>query len=169
MKEGIKPILSSILILVVMCSFSQCSGSKSLDKKAPVKIENPYYQSWVAGVEGGGSGLNVFLPMKEKSMELDSIYFRGNSAVLEWKKEAGVYVGRFPSDFNKKKDIIMSGDSREEYGNEMPAVKKPIPFDLKEDECVVSYRKDGKTRYFKLEKLVEKQSMPFPSAPPVKQ
>ncbi len=169
MKKGIKQLTTLILVLVVMCSFSQCSGTRSLDKKAPVKFENPYYQSWVAGVEGGGSGINVFLPLKEKNSELDSIYFRGQSAKLEWKQEAGVYVGRFNSELNRKNDMILSSDPMEEYGNQLPVVKTSIPFELRDDECVISYQKRGKTRYFKLEGLVEKAAIPYPSAPPVKQ
>lgn len=169
MKKGINKIATLILILVVMSSFSQCSGSKDLDKKAPLNIEKAFYQSWVAGVEGGGSGINVFLPTKERTMELDSIYFRGQSAKLEWNEETSEYVGRFTTALNQKKDIIMSGDSKEEYGNEMPVPQSSIPFELKQDECIISYSREGKTRYFKLEKLVEKPSIPYPSAPPVKQ
>jgi hypothetical protein len=33
--------------------------------KSPISIEVPYFQSWVAGVQGGGSGIDVFLPVKD--------------------------------------------------------------------------------------------------------
>ena len=152
-----------------MSSFSQCSGSRDLDKKAPVNIEKAYCQRWVGGVEGAGSGLNIHLPMGDSEMELDSVYFRGKAAKLEWKKEARQYVGRYTTEFNKKKDIVMNEDPKKEYGNELPKVESKIPFELKQDECVVSYKKGDKTHYFKIENIGEKPMLAFPSAPPVKQ
>ena len=152
-----------------MSSFSQCSSSKSLDKKAVVEIENAYCQAWTAGVEGGGSGMNLFLPVTDTSVELDSVYFRGRAAKLEWKKEVKQYVGRFKTEVNPKKDIVMHEDSRQEYGNELPKIESKIPFELKEDECVISYKKRDRTRYFKIGNIIEKQGIAYPSAPKVKQ
>ncbi|MBT8268028.1 MAG: hypothetical protein HKO96_09255 [Flavobacteriaceae bacterium] len=167
--KPVKAITLTILTFVVMSSFSQCSGSKTLDKKAPVKIEQAYCQRWVGGVEGAGSGLNIFLPMTDTGIELDSVYFRGKAAKLEWKKEARMYVGRYTTEFNQKKDITMDEDPKKEYGNELPKVESQIPFDLKQDECVVSYKKGSRTHYFKIKNIGEKQMMAFPSAPKVKQ
>ena len=152
-----------------MTSFSQCSSSKKLQKNAPEGIGQVYCQSWVAGVEGGGSGLNIFIPVTTAELMLDSVYFRGKAAKLEFKKEVMQFVGRYTSDFNKKKDIVMSEDPKEEYGNEMPAVEKPIPFKLEENECVISFTEGDKTKYFKITNVVEKQALAYPSAPPVKQ
>ncbi|MBT8253805.1 MAG: hypothetical protein KJO00_04605 [Bacteroidia bacterium] len=152
-----------------MSSFSQCSDKKKLEKQAPVTIDQPYFQRWTAGVEGGGSGMNIHIPVSDVNIVLDSVYFRGRVAPLELKKEAGQYVGRFSSDFNKKKDMIMNEDPKEEYGNTMPEKLKPIPFELKDNECVISYR-DGKTvKYFMLSNVVEKPLIAYPSAPPIKQ
>ena len=162
-------IIISALTLIVMSSFSQCSGSKSLDEKAPVTIEQAYCQRWVGGVEGGGSGMNIYLPLSDAGFELDSVYFRGRAAKLEWKEGAKQFVGRFQSEFNKKEDIIMDKDPAKEYGNELPDSASSIPFELKQDECVVSYKKGNRTHYFKVEKIVEKQMIAFPSAPKVKQ
>lgn len=152
-----------------MASFSQCSSAKDLQKKAPVEMEQVYFQKWVAGVEGGGAGLNLFIPVKDSSVKLDSVYFRGKGTKLDIKPGENLYVGRFISDFNKPKDMVVHADPKKEYGNEMPEIPKEIPFKLKDDECVVSYADRGKTKYFKIENIVEKDMLAYPSAPPDKQ
>ncbi|NNK88362.1 MAG: hypothetical protein HKO90_08775 [Flavobacteriaceae bacterium] len=167
--KKLRSIVLTVLAFIAMTSFSQCSSSKKLQKNTPEGIGQVFCQSWVAGVEGGGSGLNIFIPVTRADLMLDSVYFRGKVARLEFKEQAMQFVGRYTSDFNKKKDIIMSQDVKEEYGNEMPAIEKPIPFDLKDNECVISLRKGEKTKYFKITNVVEKQALAYPSAPPVKQ
>jgi len=157
-------------MLLVMASFSQCSSAQKLQDKAPITIGKAYCQSWIAGVEGGGAGLNIFIPVIDNSIILDSVYFRGKAAKLEVKQEENIlYVGRFPSDFNQKRDIIMSSDPKAEYGNEMPNISKKIPFELKNNECVISYKEGKTTKYFKVDNVVEKDLVPYPSAPPNKQ
>jgi len=153
-----------------MASFSQCSSAKKLQKSAPLHLGQVYCQVWIAGIEGGGAGLNIFIPVKDNSIILDSVYFRGQAAKLEVKSQNEIiYIGRFISDFNKKKDIIMSNEPYAEYVNEMPEISQKIPFVLKDNECVISY-KDGKTtKYFKVDNITEKDLIPYPSAPPNKQ
>lgn len=149
-----------------MLGFSQCSSTKKLQTEAPIKVGKVYYQKWVAGVQGGGSGLNIFIPVNDTSIALDSVYFRGRAAKLETKpQDQSLYIGRFISQFNQKQDIIMSGDSISEYGNKLPIVNEYIPFELSPNECVVSYIDGKKTKYFKIENVVEKASMHFPMAP----
>lgn len=156
-----------------MTSFSQCSSAQKLQKEAPVKFENAYYQYWVAGIQGGGSGINLFIPidgiMKE-NIRLDSVYFRGKASKLEFKpNNPSLFIGRFSSAANQKKDIIMSNKPNAEYGNEAPKMKAKIPFELKENECVVSYKEGVKTKYFKIENVVERQPLHYPDAPSKKQ
>ena len=153
-----------------MASFSQCSSTKKIQNKAPLILGQVYCQAWIAGIEGGGAGLNIFIPTENTSIELDSVYFRGKVAKLEVKNQNGtIYIGRFISDFNKKKDLIMSNKPNAEFGNEMPNISKKIPFELKDNECVISYKKGKTTKYFKVDNVVEKDLIPYPSSPPNKQ
>ncbi len=162
----------SIFILVTFL-FSSCSSAQKLQKKAPIKLGDVYCQSWVAGIKGGGSGLNLFIPTQTTDLnhtKLDSVYFRGKSVKLEAiENKTIVYVGRFENDFNQKKDIIMSSDPNEEYGNEIPKIMPKIPFELKENECVVSFQDGGETKYFKIENVTEKATQNYPGAPLKKQ
>ena len=146
--KTLKTVFFSISMLLVMASFSQCAGTKKIQDKAPVTLEQVYCQNWVAGIEGGGSGLNIFIPIKDKNFLLDSVYFRGRVSHLEISQDSLLFVGRYKTAFNQPKDMIMSKDPKEEFGNEMPEIPKKFPFDLKDNECVISYLEDGKSKYF---------------------
>ncbi len=162
-------IISLTILPLIMFSFSQCSSQKKLQDKAPVQLKGVYCQNWVAGIQGGGAGTNIFIPIEavtDKKVQLDSVYFRGKSAKLETKPQGtSIYIGRFISERNKKRDLVMDGDGKKEYGNEMPTIPEKIPFELKNDECVVSYKEGSKTKYFKIEGVVEKTMESFPMAP----
>lgn len=150
-----------------MASFAQCSTAQKLQQEAPTQFGDVYYQKWTAGIQSGGSGINLFIPVKDLNIELDSVYFRGNAAKLEVKSgEVIFYIGRFKTDFNQPKDIVMSSDPNEEYGNQLDSKATVIPFDLKDDECVISYIKDDKTLYYKISNIQQKEPLYYPSAPP---
>ncbi|WP_303316521.1 hypothetical protein Q4Q34_06855 [Flavivirga abyssicola] len=161
----LKRILFLCLISLVMMSFSQCASTFKLQDSVPLEIGQVYHQSWVAGVKGGGSGINVFIPLlsNSKNIVLDSIYFRGKAVKLE--KDKMLYIGRYALSANQNKDIIMSSDPIAEYGNLVPEIPKKIPFELKEDECVVSYNEGHKIKYYKISNIIEQESLNYPSAP----
>lgn len=167
-----KIISNAFLMLIIMTSFSQCSSAQKLQKEAPVKFGTAYYQHWVAGIQGGGSGINLFIQTEgfsKENIQLDSVYFRGKASKFEVKpNNPSLFIGRFSLKSNQKKDIIMSNKPKAEYGNELPELKTKIPFELKDNECVVSYKEGDKTKYFKIENLVEQPPQYYPSAPPRK-
>ncbi|NND62106.1 MAG: hypothetical protein HKN48_02810, partial [Flavobacteriaceae bacterium] len=67
MKRLIKSL--QFLGLAFICfSITNCAGGKdgkdsafSLEQEAPFTIQKAYFQKWVAGVQAGGSGTNVYL------------------------------------------------------------------------------------------------------------
>jgi hypothetical protein len=156
-----------LILSFVMASFSQCSSIKSLQEKAPTNFGEVYCQTWVAGARGGGSGINIYIPVKDLSVKLDSVYFRGKRAKLKFESDNNnISVGRILTDLNNEKhDMMMSSDAKQEYGNKLPKIPEKIPFELQNNECVVSYIEDNTTKYFKIENVTEKPLVPFPSAP----
>ena len=50
----------------------------------------------------------------------------------------------------------MSNEPYAEYGNKVPELPKKSFFQLKENECVISYKQSGKTKYFKIKGLTKK-------------
>jgi hypothetical protein len=151
---------------MIMTSFSQCSSSQKLQEKAPATFGEVYFQRWNAGIQDGGSGINLFIPVTDTNVVLDSVYFRGKSAKLETKPtDTSLYVGRFKTEFNQPKDIVMSSNPLDEYNNPLPIQKERMPFTLKDSECVLSYKDGQTTKYFKIENIIEKEAINYPSAP----
>ncbi|MDH7446408.1 hypothetical protein QBK95_12270 [Aquimarina sp. 2201CG14-23] len=137
-----------------------------MDETAPVTFNSPYYQISMSGIEGGGYGFIVYLPVKEPSdVVLEEAYFKGKKLKLERKKNEAVYVGRYTDPKSLKVrngDLIMSGNRNDELKNEAPVIEESIPFQLKEGECIIGYVKDGNKGYFKLDKLPEKELKGYP-------
>ncbi|WP_204344437.1 hypothetical protein [Psychroserpens algicola] len=161
----LKQITSLLLILTLMASFSHCSSAQKLQEKSPVQFGEVYCESWSAGVKGGGSGLTIFIPVSDTSIQLDSVYFRGKGSKLETYPDKPLYIGRFKTEINQPTDLILSSDAKEEYVNKMPEKKENIPFKLNDNECVVSYKKGEKIEYYKISNVVEKAPLNYPSAP----
>lgn len=155
--------MSLLFMLFIIVSFSQCASTPKLQHNLPLEIDEVYYQTWAAGAKEGGTGINVFIPIKSNSNDivLDSIYFRGKSTKIEFANTA-LAVGRFKIKANQKQDIIMSNQPYAEYANKVPEIPEKIPVELKEDECVVSYLEKNKIKYFKIEGIVKKkESSPY--------
>lgn len=158
---------------IAAISLVSCGSSKEKNYtfKEHVFIENPsfkiidsYYQHWVAGVQGGGSGTNVIIKLDNfaKGVTFKNLFFQGKLAPL---KELNInsvgYQASFKGENNN--DIIMAGDIINEISN-IPPVK--IPFDLNEKEAVVSYIENGELKFFKISALHEKQMIAYPSTNP---
>lgn len=146
---------------------SDCSSAQKLQTKTSMEIGEVYFQKWNAGVKEGGSGIDLYIPVLAElpaNIHLDSVYFRGSATKLQKLKDGNnVFVGRFKSDFIQKPDVVMSSDSKEEYGNKAPNINKKIPFDLKDSECVLSYKEGKETKYFKIENVTEIPKQNYPS------
>ncbi|MCK0108323.1 hypothetical protein MWU58_03390 [Flavobacteriaceae bacterium S0825] len=164
--KTLKQIFKLLILTVIMSSFSQCSSAQKLQKESPTTFGNIYCKQWVSGMVDGPSGMDIFIEIKDLEFQPDSVYFREKVTKLnKHSQEEGVYVGRFTSLSTQKQDIVISSDSKAEYGNKMP--EKPIktPFELAHNECVISYNVNGKTKYYKLTNVAEIQMVEVPMSP----
>lgn len=156
----LKSVLSKLaLLLVVFTNFYQCSGAQKLQEKAPTIFGEVYCQSWVAGVKGGGAGTNIFIETKSNNLVLDSVYFRGKVSKLETKPgNSQLFIGRFLSTSNTEKFKL------EVTANDT-FLSEEFPFQLEDNECVISYTLDGKTKYYKIGNIFERQTgaLPMPT------
>lgn len=144
------------LAFLVFTLFLQCSSTQKLQENVSFKVEQPYFQKWVAGVKNGGSGINIFIPVTnlKTNITLDSLYFRGHKVLLETKpNNPNLFIGRILTEANQNEDFS-------------PKAEAEIPFDLKENEAVIIYTENDKKKYYKIENIKEKQAEYFPSTPP---
>jgi len=156
-------LLSLILIGFLV---SKCSSAQKSQTNVPFQIGACYYQKWIAGVEGGGSGIDLYIPIISNGniTELDSVYFQGKGTKLEFKNDS-LAIGRFTADLNKKKDLIMSNEPYAEYGNQVDQLSLKKWPTLKNNQCVISYKAGSKIRYFMIDNIAKKPLLAYPSAP----
>ena len=109
-------------LCIIVIGWTSCTSSKrstdTLLVDAPILFDKPYFQAWIAGIQGGGSGINLYLPTTAMHIELDSAYFRGMTAKLKT-YESG-YIARFKTDLNQHHDLIISAEEYAEYANQLP-------------------------------------------------
>ena len=163
--------VTTIIVLTIglsfLSSFSQCSNGQKIEKRSPIEFGEVYCKRQPQAVRDLSSAITLFLPVTgEHNVELDSVYFRGKSAKLfKSPKDQNLYLGHFTIKPRYANDIILSSDVVDEHRNQLPKIEPKIPFELKRNECVISYKKNGKTRYFKISSIKEIRPKEFPMAP----
>jgi len=160
-------------LFVLILGFSKCTTTKdtmkiaqSIDLSEASKTQ-AYYQHWVAGVRGGGSGLDLYIHKSVvKNKKLITAYFKGKSVKLDPIVESSnVYIARFKGESNQRYDLNMEAEAINEYGNTPPIKKDSIPFNLATNDAVISYLENNTLKYLKLINIPEKEMLAYPSAP----
>ncbi|WP_250433682.1 hypothetical protein [Hanstruepera flava] len=136
-----------------------------LEEKSSFELEQVYFLKWVAGFQGGGSGIHMYVIVKtnKNHVVFDTVYFRGMQAKMQLGKMG--YLASFITPLNQKENMVMDGDSKQEYGNKLPKNDNHFPFVLQDNECVIQYTENGNTKYYKVKDIVEKQAEYYPNAP----
>lgn len=153
-----KFLLALSLLIIVLC-FSQCKSNQyNFQKKTPFKITEATYQNWVGG-KPGSNGVTISFTTENLYVNLDSVYFRGKAANLVYEKhnKKMQYVGKITT--SSQGDLVLHKDEKMEFGNKPPKQQNKIPFDLKDNEAVVSYTVNGKVLYYKIEDVKELQTL----------
>lgn len=140
-----------------------CQTSKPIlfVSKPPIPIELPYYQSWVSGIQGGGSGIDVFLPVKNlEGITPDSLFFRGQGTKATYNNQ--YIVGHFRTSHNQSEDVILSHELLAETNNKLLPVENSVLFELDEKACVLSYFHQNRRYFYKISNLTERTIVPYP-------
>ena len=150
-------------ILFLLLGFSQCGGS-TLVKKSTLKVEKAFYNKWVGG-QPGVSGTKVEIHLEDaQEVIFVALYFQGKRTQVEVSKidKFTQIIAHFSTSKRKHRNLILDADIIKETGNTLPSLEE-FPFQLKENEAILSYKKENKTLYFKIENIKKVQSIPFPS------
>jgi len=166
-----KSVTMILLSFAASIGFLSCGSAQS--SNTPTTMETPTfaqttgdYTTWVAGVQGGGAGINVNMYIVElpENVKLEKAYFQGFVAVI--KKAPKGYEARFISDINRQRDLTMSSDPVEEAVNIPDVNKEAFPFKLQKNEVGIQYTEAGKMKFTTIKDLKEIESTPYPSTPP---
>jgi hypothetical protein len=162
----LKSLFAIIGCLLIPITMTQCGTTKSDLQELPFQTSEVYFKQWIAGVQGGGSGIDLYILITDMSdgIQLQKAFFKGKVAPLNL-TDGNVFVAHFLTDLNNERDLTLHGDAIEESVN-TPAAPEPFPFPLNADEAGISYKENGILKYTKLANIIEKESIPRPSAPP---
>lgn len=149
-------ILTIASIVLFSCSSTSQVSEYKLTNKPPFNILNSFYQTEV-GVQQSVKNVILTIETDNSAVILDSIYFRNKKALLEkaQNNSNNKYVAHFTFK-NNSRNLNLHSDSKKEFGNQVPDFSTKIPFNLKQNEAVVSYLYKGKTTYFKVINIKEK-------------
>lgn len=142
-------------------STSKCSEGKKMDKKAPAIIGEAY--TLASEDASDNFGYKLYIPVhsqEQRDLLLDSVYFRSQIEKLDRITDGSniLYVAEFKNFEESNADMIMSSNPLEEMANKPPKIQKRIPFEIEDNECIVSYKYKGDVRYFKIEHIQERPS-----------
>lgn len=151
-----KLFLWFIGIFVIVLSFTGCCSTYKLQDKASFKLEQITYYKVLTNEQTGRFGINLEIPVvsNKNNVVFDSIYFRGHRAKME--KTALNYTAYIKLASKPKEDLIMSGNSHEEFGNFIPLQPTKFPFKLASNACVIRYIENKTIKYVQVKNLLEK-------------
>jgi hypothetical protein len=143
-------VMKMLSILALVFTFFQCGSSKFITKP-PFQISSTEYSKSVGDLLGVSS-INVTIQLKEKStIQFDSLYFKNRVTKVEVKTPS-MLTANYKISKNIISDIIIDVDPTKELKNKAP-IKPKFDFELKENEAVLSYQFQGKTRYIKIKNI----------------
>ena len=117
------------------------------------------YETWVAGVRGGGSGINFYVDLKtelSEEIELKKVIFRGYEVPFE-KQDTLHFIARIKTDGNQQK---IEGDDTKIYTSPKNALT------LTENEAILIFLKNGKEIRQTIKEVKEKPMLLYPSTKP---
>lgn len=157
------------VILLSIFSFSCNCEKKAIEQtnKEMINQDFPiskiYYQSWVAGVRGGGSGINIHitfkdkLPMDVKLVKVQLLHYTSYTIDITENSE---YIGRIKTETN---EMVLAENPKDEYGNQAPIKKENS---LKEGEVLLTFEKNGKEFTKLIENVKQVEMLAYPSTKP---
>lgn len=154
------------MMVVLAFSLSSCSSQKKMGTQPPFEMGEATCQAWSGGRAESGSGMLLEIPVLNENrgeMKLQQAFFRGKIADLSFENTDKGLIAKanFKNQNMEKPDIIMHRDSRLEVGNRPPKPKQEFPFELEDDQCVLSFLDGDTLKYFKVENIKEKKPIMF--------
>jgi hypothetical protein len=143
----------SLLFLILVTS---CSSQDKIIKKSAIVAS---YETWVAGVRGGGSGINFYLELKSElpsNVELKKVIFRGYEVSFE-KQDNLHFQAMIKTSGNQQK---FEGDDSQIYTSPKNALT------LAENEAILVFSKNGKEIRQTIKEVKERPMLLYPSAKP---
>lgn len=144
MKSIKKASYAIFLTIFIVGKFQSYSQKLSTPEVTPLlKLDKVIFQEWYAGIKVGGTGINMFFPniKSDENIQLETVYFRNMTGKLQ-KGDATYWA------------VLKNSSSNYTWQPEKKTAD--YPFDLADNECVISYKEKGVTKYLKVTSIEEK-------------
>jgi hypothetical protein len=148
--------MKNYILILFLILVTSCSSQDKIIKESAIAAS---YQTWVAGVRGGGSGINFYVDLKSElpfNVELKRVIFRGYEVPFE-KQDDLHFFANIKTEANQQK---FDGDDSQVFTSPKNALT------LAENEAVLIFTKNGKEYHQKISNVIEKPSLEYPSARP---
>ena len=149
-------MIQYILILFVSATLISCNSTETIAQENNLSAS---YETWVAGVRGGGSGVNFYVNLKtelSEEIELKKVIFRGYEVPFE-KLDALHFIAIIKTEGNQQKS---DGDESQIYTSPKNALT------LAENEAILIFFKNGKEIRKTIKEVKEKPMLQYPSTKP---
>lgn len=149
-------MIQYILYLFFATTLISCSSTETIVQENNLSAS---YETWVAGVRGGGSGINFYVDLKtelSEEIELKKVIFRGYEVPFE-KQDNLHFIARIKTEGNQQK---FDGDDSQILTSPKNALV------LAENEAILIFLKNGKEIRQTIKEVKEKPMLLYPSAKP---
>lgn len=149
-------MIQYILYLFFATTLISCNSTGTIVQENNLSAS---YETWVAGVRGGGSGINFYVDLNtelSEEIELKKVIFRGYEVPFE-KQDALHFIARIKTEGNQQK---FDGDDSQIYTSPKNALT------LAENEAILIFLKNGKEIRQTIKEVKEKPMLLYPSAKP---
>lgn len=155
-------VFISLLVIVMLSSCAGFNNVYVLEEEPHFTLDEVYSQKWVAGVKEGGSGTHLHFTVASQVGELRFMhaYFRNQKQrIVQNQQTPDVYMVNFPN--QSMSDRIMDVDPTKEATN---TPEGEYPFDMEEDQAVLSYLLNGELKFYQVGPIAEKPMLAYPGA-----
>lgn len=159
------------IALAFILTIASCTAQKvnTIDAVSYASSDDLYFQNWVGGAPGSGSGTTVYFPAALITGETLLGMYHGTSYTNAYNYTADdrrQLVVRFYNGANQPDDVIMDLDSDKEYQNLAPDVTK-LPVALKPNQLLFAFKGDKKVKvkYLLIDNIQERSMQAMPSMP----
>ena len=149
-------MIQYILYIFFATTLISCNTTETIVQENNLSTS---YETWVAGVRGGGSGINFYVDLKtelSEEIELKKVIFRGYEVPFE-KQDTLHFIARIKTDGNQQK---IEGDDTKIYTSPKNALT------LAENEAILIFLKNGKEIRQTIKEVKEKPMLLYPSTKP---
>lgn len=161
-------LVYKIITLFFSLTFFSCGSSKmavqsakklQIQEELQEEIQEVYFQGWVAGVRGGGAGIGFYVNFKkplEDNITLEKVHFRTYEAKFSKVNETN-YIANITTGQNQRDEILV--ETTDEVHKE-PVISN---INLKGNQAILFFKKDGKLYSKMIEDVKEKEMIAYPS------